>query len=81
MIHRKESCLEGHMRNQNLLISLVHVFSVEVEVKRERIKLDWREEIMSVYRSMTSMEARSARILVSEHRSMWWDVQEKMQVC
>lgn len=57
------------------------MFSVEIEVKRERIKLDWSEEIVRVYRSMTSMEARSARIFVSEHRSMWWDAQEKMQVC
>lgn len=57
------------------------MFSVEVELKRERVKLDWWEEIVRVYRSMASMEARSARILASEHRSMWWDAQEKMQVC
>lgn len=57
------------------------MFSVEVELKRERVKLDWWEEIVCVYRSMTSMESRSSRTLASEHRSMWWDAQEKMQVC
>lgn len=57
------------------------MLSVEGEVKRERIKLDWWEETVRVYRSMTSMEARSAGILLSEHRWMWWDVREKMRVC
>lgn len=57
------------------------MLSVEGEVKRERIKLDWWEETVRVYRSMTSMEARSAGILLSEHRWLWWDVREKMRVC
>lgn len=60
MIHRKESRLQGSMRNQNLhsphFIRALVLCGSRITDKlaaKERIKLDRREEVIAVYGSMT----------------------------
>lgn len=89
----EKAALEGHIGNQNLRSP--HFISAHVlcgsRIKdelavRERIKLDWREEVVHIYGSMTQggsqvqgLECKNMCIWAQADVVGW--TEQKMQVC